>query len=424
MLTPTELLEHVRFGTPVYVYDLAEVRANIRHLVANLPLQSRLMYSLKANPHPDVIRVAAEEGCGLEASSLGELAAALRAAPTSGDVLYTGPAKRREDIRAALTLGCRRVSVESLAELARLIEEARDAVRRVDVLLRVNISLPDDVTPSIRMGGVGSRFGIDQDFLVEGLADVAGSAGPISIQGLHFFLASNVRDVSDLLSIHRRALQVAAELKELGHDVSVLDLGGGFGAPFAVPGSKWSLDDFRDQIESSLDEYHRGWRSGSPALIFEAGRYVAGTAGWLLSQVVEVKGSGDARVIILDSGIHHLGGMSALGRTLPAEIRPVALSARADADAQHASVVGPLCTPLDRWARGAVLPLVEPGDFLAVPNVGAYGLTASLVSFLSHPAPVEVAVEGGAVVSASRVSVGREPVLDYAPGFGPGGSHD
>jgi diaminopimelate decarboxylase len=57
-------------------------------------------------------------------------------------------------------------------------------------------------------------------------------------------------------------------------------------------------------------------------------------------------------------------------------------------------VTGPLCTPLDLWARTARLPRVRPGDVLAVPNVGAYGLYASLVAFLGHPLPVEVVVDG------------------------------
>ena len=77
-------------------------------------------------------------------------------------------------------------------------------------------------------------------------------------------------------------------------------------------------------------------------------------------------------------------------------------------------IAGPLCTPLDTWARAASLPDVRPGDVLAVPNVGAYGLSASLLAFLGHPAPVEVGRDGDRVVEAAGLTLTRHPV--DAPG--------
>ncbi|NBH07253.1 type III PLP-dependent enzyme, partial [Amycolatopsis sp. SID8362] len=73
-------------------------------------------------------------------------------------------------------------------------------------------------------------------------------------------------------------------------------------------------------------------------------------------------------------------------------------------DALDALVAGPLCTPLDTWSRGAKLPELSPGDLVAVPNVGAYGLSASLVAFLGHPLPVEVVVDGDRPGSPARTS--------------------
>ena len=73
-----------------------------------------------------------------------------------------------------------------------------------------------------------------------------------------------------------------------------------------------------------------------------------------------------------------------------------------------ADVVGPLCTPLDLLARDVSLPPLPRDSLVAIPNVGAYGLTASLVAFLSHPAPAEVVYRGVAVSAAHRIVLQRE----------------
>jgi diaminopimelate decarboxylase len=109
---------------------------------------------------------------------------------------------------------------------------------------------------------------------------------------------------------------------------------------------------------------------------------------------------------VLDSGINHLGGMAGLRRVPP--ILPGLVAGSGDGDPRPVILAGPLCTPLDSWSRNAPLHPVRTGDLLAVPNVGAYGLSASLVAFLGHPAPVEIVVDGGRPVHASRIQILRK----------------
>jgi len=131
------------------------------------------------------------------------------------------------------------------------------------------------------------------------------------------------------------------------------------------------------------------------------------TAGSLLTTVVDVKGSKGRRFVVMDAGINHLGGMSGLRRLLPLAARPLT----ADENGAPATLVGPLCTPNDVLAHDVAIGAVEAGDHLVVPNVGAYGLSASLVAFLSREPPVEVVVDGDREVSASRLRLERTPVL-------------
>jgi diaminopimelate decarboxylase len=111
-------------------------------------------------------------------------------------------------------------------------------------------------------------------------------------------------------------------------------------------------------------------------------------------------------VVVLESGINHLGGMSGL-RRLPPVVPDLVGGAVGGDPLRGAIVAGPLCTPLDTWARSADVPRVRPGDVVQVPNVGAYGLSASLVAFLGHPAPREAVVDGGEVVEVSQLALVR-----------------
>ena len=181
---------------------------------------------------------------------------------------------------------------------------------------------------------------------------------------------------------------------------SVVDLGGGFGAPSARLGDRPNLKEVGPAVELCLDEHFPGWREGTPRIVFESGRFLVGCAGTLVCSVLDVKNR-DSRVVVLDSGINHYGGMSGLGRVLPVEVEVLTQSPNAF---ERTCLVGPLCSSLDVLNRSATLAGVVPGDLVAVPNVGAYGLTASLVAFLSHGAPVEVVVhEDDGRVEASRL---------------------
>jgi diaminopimelate decarboxylase len=144
-------------------------------------------------------------------------------------------------------------------------------------------------------------------------------------------------------------------------------------------------------------------------VVFESGRYLTATCGTLYCRVLDVKCSQGRPVVVLESGINHLGGMSGM-RRLP----PVLPDIDGDGPGEpmrDAIISGPLCTPLDTWTRTGTL-AARPGDLLRVPNVGAYGLTASLLAFTGHPAPLEVVIDGGQISHISRLTVTRQVVCE------------
>jgi len=393
-----------RFGTPLYVYDLDRIAEARAALFAALPEEFELFYALKANPHPEVaraLRAGPARACRAEVSSVGELAAAIEAGYPPDECLYTGPGKTAAELDEAVAAGVRLFSVESLSDLRHVGAAATGHGVFARCLLRVN-SASASASTGIRMTGRPSQFGIDSETL-PGLMPELSSVLGTRIVGAHFFTMSNAADELSLIGEFAHAIELAASLHaETGLPLEFLDIGGGFASPYAVRGERATYDKLRTELARLLDLHLPRWREASPSIACESGRYLVGGGGSLVCRVVNVKASRGRRFVILDAGINAVGGLSGLGRLLP-----TAVEVDAAAHPDVGSLVGPLCTPGDILGRDIGLPELAPGDLVTVPNVGAYGVTASLLGFLSRPAPTEVVVAGGEVVSVSRLEQHR-----------------
>ncbi|MFD9498146.1 type III PLP-dependent enzyme [Streptomyces sp. NPDC060035] len=410
-----------RYGTPLYVYRLDEVRKTATALLRGLPQPSRLYYSLKANPHPSVVRELTAQGVHAEISSCGELRAALSAGQNPADILYTGPGKSIHDMRTAIRSGVRRFSVESRTERGRLGEAAETEASDVEYLVRINAPGPAAGSAGLRMTGVPSQFGVDFE-QARAQPELFRARGRLRPVGMHFFPATNVADPTALFEEFRLSVETAAALREsTGFDPELIDLGGGFAAPFAKPGDLPDYSSLRESLEPVLDQNFPGWRDGRPSIAFESGRHLTASCGTLLTTVLDVKQSGGRTYVVLDAGTNVLGGMAGLGRIMTPAAVPLRVAGAGPEAAmagqppsQAVTLVGPLCTPLDVLSRSASIEPIEEGDVLQIPHTGAYGLTASLLAFLSHPPATEVVVDGTTEVHVRRLELTETPLKGVA----------
>jgi diaminopimelate decarboxylase len=387
------------FGTPLYVYETMEVGERLAQLRQALP-PSRLLYSLKANPLPGLIRTLAEHGCGAEVSSHGELRDALAAGFRPQDLVLTGPGKTDAELDEAFEAGVRDLSCESWVDLERVAVRARRAGCRPRVLLRMATSHTHGA--GLSMTGADRQFGLATAELAPGRAEAL--AADVELVGIHVYSGTQIPDVDELLAAFRRAFDVAAASAEaLAIELRTVAGGGGFPWPFGQPGTGPALDGLREPLAAAARA-----RVGDAELWFEAGRFLTASSGTLVTRVLDVKRrEGQRQAVIVDGGVNVLGGMSGLRRLLPNQLAPRRAGAVDAAGGEPGDVYGPLCTPLDMLARGAEVGAVAPDDLLTIPNVGAYGLTASLVAFLGRVAPTEVLLADGAVHSASRMTLER-----------------
>ncbi|MBB5873476.1 diaminopimelate decarboxylase [Allocatelliglobosispora scoriae] len=376
-------------STPFFAYDRGLIGARVAAVRAALPSGIHLSYAVKANPMPALLQHMCGLVDGFDVASGQELRHALDTGVDPSDVSFAGPGKRTGELTQAIAAGVT-IELESEHELIR-VRAASDALGiAARVALRVN---PDfEVRGSgMRLGGGPQQFGIDSERVPAVLAQLGGSG--LEFQGFHVFGGSQNLRAESICEAQRRTVELVLDLADAAPGpVRYLNLGGGFGIPYASRDVPLDLAAVGDNLAKLVDGEIR---TGLPSarVVIELGRYLVGEAGVYVTRIVDRKQSRGKTFLVVDGGLHHqLAATGNLGQVIRRNY-PIMVANRADEPlTETASVVGCLCTPLDLLGSDVELPPAEVGDLVVVFQAGAYGLTASPTAFLSHPAPAEVLV--------------------------------
>jgi diaminopimelate decarboxylase len=385
---PISLLAQRVGSTPFYAYDRGLLSARVAALRQALPSEVKLHYAIKANPMPALVAHMASLVDGLDIASASELRVALNANMDPAEISFAGPGKTEFELAQAVASGVL-LNVESQREVRLLTQLYRNSGQRARVAVRVN---PDFELKSsgMKMGGGPKQFGVDAEQVPE-LLDEIGRSG-LRFEGFHIFSGSQNLRAESICEAQRKSYELAVRLAETAPaPVRVLNIGGGFGIPY-FPGDQ-SLD--LSPIKQNLQELVGMSRQALPGsqLVIELGRYLVGEAGIYVCTVIDRKISRGQVFLVTDGGLHHhLAASGNFGQVVRKNY-PVVVGNRVQGGRREiASVVGPLCTPLDLLAHRMELAEAQAGDLIVVFQSGAYGLTASPTAFLSHPAPAEVLV--------------------------------
>jgi diaminopimelate decarboxylase len=367
------------YGTPLYVYSAAALRENFRRLsAAFMPLRPLVCYAVKANGNLSLLRLLKNEGAGFDIVSGGELHRALVAGADPGRIVFAGVGKTEAELRQALAAGLGCFNVESADELARLNALAQARGQRATVALRLNPGIEPDTHHHIRTGGAHSKFGLP---LAEARALLSRRANfpALDLRGLHLHIGSQMADPVPAL----RAINVALDLIAEFPFLAALDLGGGFPVPYRETDSYPTVEEFAAPLVARLAPY-----SERLSFQLEPGRYLVANTAVLVTEVQAVKEMAGRRVVVVDTGMHHL-----LRPALYDAYHRVWALQEAVALKTECDVVGPICESSDVLARDRRLPALRPGDRLALLDVGAYGFSLAS-NYNGQPRPAEVLVEG------------------------------
>jgi diaminopimelate decarboxylase len=383
-------------GTPVYVYSKATFLHHYRQIRdAFAPLNPTVCYSIKSCGNINICKVLANEGCGFDVTSGGELFRALQAGGDPKKMIYAGVGKTDQEIADAINVGIAAFNLESEEEIENVDRVAGQLGRKAVGAIRIN----PDVDPGAKThaktttGKKETKFGVDIERAERVFEQYKGLKN-LRIGGVHIHIGSPIYDVQPYVDAVTKMTALIDRLTARGHKIEWFDVGGGFGVNYQRPDQALPVTEHAKALIPLLQ--------GKPYKIaFEPGRYIAGNAGIFLTRVLYRKTGGEKKFVIVDGGMndlirptlyeayHHIWPTKPSAANVPA-MRSVDLVPQ---DAETVDVVGPICESGDYLAKGRTLPPTKRGDLLAVFTAGAYGFAMSS-NYNNRPRVPEVLVDG------------------------------
>jgi diaminopimelate decarboxylase len=369
-----------RFGTPTYVYSRAAITANYRAFADALQGHDhRICYAVKANANLAVLQLLGGLGAGFDIVSAGELGRVLAAGGRAERTVFSGVAKRSDEIVAALDAGIDCFNLESADELDALSALAAARGGRARIAVRVNPDIDAGTHPYIATGLASNKFGLDFE-AARAVYRRARAMPGIEVVGIACHIGSQLLDLSPLGDALDRMLELISALASDGIRLQHLDVGGGLGVRY------------RDETPPSAADWAavvrpRAERAGL-SIIAEPGRAIVADAGVLLTRLQGLKQTPQRRFAIVDAAMNDLlrpALYEAWHAIEPVQPEPSLAAAEYD-------VVGPVCESGDWLARGRRL-AVRVGALLAIRGTGAYGFAMSS-QYNARPRAAEVLVDG------------------------------
>lgn len=355
-----------KYGTPTYVYSRdALERSYLEYAHALDGHPGLICYAVKANSNIAVLNILARLGAGFDIVSVGELERVIRAGGNPSKVVFSGVAKREDEMAAALKAGIHCFNVESIDELDRLNKVAAELNMQAPVSLRVNPDVDAQTHPYISTGLKENKFGIAIDQALSAFAK-AKDLPNLAIKGVDCHIGSQLTTTEPFMDALDRLLTLIDQLdSELGVKLKHIDLGGGIGVCYT------------DEVPPSIEDYIQTVRQKIAgrdlALVFEPGRSIAANAGILLTKVEFLKITEDKNFAIIDGAMNDLIRPALYSAYM--EIIPSQLGEKGRKTGTW-DLVGPVCETGDFLGKDRELSL-KADDLLAVCSAGAYGFTMS-----------------------------------------------
>ena len=391
-------------GTPVYVYSRATLERHaqvFRDALSGLD-NPHLAFAVKANPNLAVLKVLAKQGYGADVVSGGEMDRALAAGMKAEDIVFSGVGKTNEEMVRALKAGIGQFNIESEEEGGELAMLADQSGLTANAVLRINPDVDAGTHGKISTGKADNKFGVGIHRAPEIYARLDVLPG-INMRGVALHIGSQLTSLQPLETAFTKIGVLVQELRDAGHVITHVDLGGGLGVRYKDGDNPPEPADYGAMVARVT----QGW---NVRLMFEPGRVIAGNAGVLLTRVIRVKpGSGNLPFAIVDAAMNDLA-------------RPALYDAWHDFEAVKpngrrvtANIVGPVCETGDTFAMARDIDEVAAGDLAIFRTAGAYGATMAS-TYNSRGLVPEVLVDGDKfAIVAERIAPATILAAEHVP---------
>ncbi len=353
-------------GTPFYVYSTATL---VRHFQlfdeALNGMDHCICYAMKAASNQAILKTLGNLGAGMDVVSGGEYRRALSAGIPAEKVVFSGVGKTLEEITLALKNGIRQFNVESDSELEQISSIASSMDKIAPIAVRINPDVDAQTHEKIATGKAENKFGIPLSRAREVYSKASQMPG-INIVGIDLHIGSQLTDLKPFKKAYQKLADLTQVLRQDGHKIKRLDLGGGLGIPYEKNKSAPPLPvEYGKMVKEVLGHL-------DCEIEIEPGRLIVGNAGILVSSVLGVKIGDNRNFLILDAAMNDL-------------IRPAMYDAyhdiipvkqRSSPEAVY-DVVGPVCETGDTFAKKRTMPKLTESNLVAFRSAGAYGAVMS-----------------------------------------------
>lgn len=377
-----------KYGTPSYIYSEREIRNNAKAYLSSVKKPGIICFSVKALSNIHILKILANEGCGFDVVSAGELQRCFEAGISGEKIIFSGVGKSEQEIALAISSDIYSINAESVSEINRISKVAGEIGKVAPLGIRINPDISIASHEYIQTGKKDDKFGIDLGDALTVIKKVL-SLPNLELKGIACHIGSQISDLDFFKKAAESMLEILNETDALNINLSFIDMGGGGGITY--------IDEKHLDPKEIIEQIEKVFHERSELLVLEPGRSIVGNAGALVSRIEYLKSS----FAIVDAGMNDL-------------IRPALYKAKHKvvdvnlslAKKKSLKVVGPICESGDYLSQETELNSVE-GDLIAVLGAGAYGSVMSS-NYNSRARAPEILVNG----NEFRLIKRRESVAD------------
>ncbi len=367
------------YKTPFYCYSLSQLKNNFNSFnnifKATKPI---ICFSVKSNSNLTLLRELKKLGSGADVVSIGELLKAIKAGINPKKIVFSGVGKTEEEIRTAINKKILLINVESESEANLINKISKKLSRKTSIGIRLNPNVTGKTHKKISTGGKNEKFGLlYKDYI--NLCQKINKMRNLKLEGLSVHIGSQITSIKpfkEVLSVLNKILN------KTKINFKFIDLGGGVGIPYSSNEKKLNLKQYSILVRKFS-------KNKNVKIIFEPGRFIVGNTAVLISKIIYIKKGNNKKFVILNAGMNNL--MRPALYDSHHQIIPLKRTNKLFKG--NLEFVGPVCENSDKFANQKNFWQIKEGDYIALANVGAYGMSLSS-NYNTRPTVAEVMVSG------------------------------
>ena len=371
-----------KFGTPLYCYSHNKIKSNILELKKYFQSFSPLIcFAVKSNTNIKILKEIKKFNLGADVVSIGELLKALKAGIKAKKIVFSGVGKTSSELDYAIKQNILLINAESKSEILEIEKIAKKKKKIVDIGVRLNPNTDAQTLSQISTGKKENKFGVGEKVFLQ-LVKYINKSKNLNLKCLSVHIGSQILNHKP----YQRMLKVVDKIiRKSKYKFEYIDLGGGMGIDYDHNNSKLNLEKYSLDIQKFI-------KTHKVKIIFEPGRSIIGDSAILITKIIYIKEGDKKDFIILDVAMNDLMRPALYG----AKHKIIPLRKVSKKSKKSYEFVGPICESTDTFSTVKKYQKLNEGDFLAICDVGAYGMSLSS-NYNVRPKPMEILIKNSKI---------------------------